>query len=68
MKLRLKKGEKLTFIGFEKDSQNNLSKLIFETSGLNKLEIYADGEKYQYHNIGVRIIDERKPSEDLEIP
>lgn len=67
-KLKLKKGEKLTLFGIEKDSQNRLAKIVFETSAGNKVEFYADGEEYQYHNIGVRQITEKKFAEEIEIP
>lgn len=66
--MKLKKGEKLTLFGIEKDTQGNLAKIIFETSGGNKVEFYADGEEYQYHTIGVRKIDEKKFAEELDVP
>lgn len=66
--MKLKKGDKLTFLGFETDSQKKLSKVLFESAGGNKIEFYADGEQYQYHCIGVRTIDQKKFEEEIEIP
>jgi hypothetical protein len=67
MKLKLKKGDKVTFIGLERDSSKKLSKILFESAGGNKIEFYADGEEYQYHFIGVRTIDQKKFEEELEV-
>lgn len=66
--MKLKKGDKLILIGFEKDSQKRLSKIVFETPAGNKLEFFADGEEYQYHCIGARTIDQKKFEEELEVP
>ena len=66
--MKLKKGDKLTLIGFEKDSSKKLSKVIFETVAGNKIEFFADGEEYQYHCIGTRTIEQKKFEEELEVP
>jgi hypothetical protein len=65
--MKLKKGDKLTFFGLEKDSDNGLTRVIFETAGGNKLEFSASGEDHAYHCIAVRTIDQKKLEEEMEI-
>lgn len=65
--MKLKKGDKFTLYGFEVDTQNNLSKIVFETAGGNKVEFFADGEQYQYHSIGRRMVDRKTFEEELEV-
>lgn len=65
--MKLKKGDKFTLWGFEVDSQQHLSKIIFETAGGNKVEFFADGEEYQYHCIGRRMMDRKTFEEELEV-
>jgi hypothetical protein len=66
--MKLKKGDKFILHGFEFDSQKNLSKIVFETVGGNQIEFFADGEKYQYHCIGRKIVEHKKLEEELEVP
>jgi hypothetical protein len=65
--MRIKKGDKLTLVGLEKDTSKNISKMIFETAGGNRIVFSADGEKYQYHYIAVSQITEKKFEEEMEI-
>ena len=67
MKLKLKKGDKLTLVGVERDTQQNISRIVFESAGFNKIEFFADGEDHAYHCIGRRTIDTKKFEEELEI-
>lgn len=66
--MKLKKGDKLILVGFEKDSNNGLLRILFETPAGNKVEFFADGDEHQYHYIGVRSIEEKKFEEELVIP
>lgn len=68
MGLKLKKGEKLTILGFEKDSQKHLTKIIFETVAGNKISMEADGEEFQYHFIGMHVLTEKKLEEEMDVP
>lgn len=65
--MKLKKGDKLILVGFEKDA-NALLRILFETPAGNKVEFFADGDEHQYHCIGVRSIVEKKFEEELVIP
>ena len=65
--MKLKKGDKFILLGFEKDNQNGLSRILFETPAGNKIELFADGEDYQYHCIGIRIIATKQFEEELEV-
>lgn len=65
--MKLKKGDNLKIVGFIRDSQKNLSKIIFESPAGNKIEMIAAGEQHQYHYIGLELVNETKPEEELEI-
>ena len=65
--MKLKKGDKLILIGFEKDSQKQLSKILLETTAGNKIELFPDGETDQYHCIGIRSLTEKKLEEELQV-
>jgi hypothetical protein len=65
--MKLKKGDKLILAGFERDSDKNLLKILFETPAGNKIEFFADGEEHQYHFIGARTIEQKKFEEELEV-
>ena len=67
--MKLKKGDKLILVGFERDPSNkDILRILFETVAGNKVEFYADGEEHQYHCISVRAIVEKKFEEELVIP
>jgi len=66
--MKLKKGDKLILVGFEKDTTNGLLRILFETPAGNKVEFFADGDEHQYHCIGVRSIAEKKFEDELVIP
>jgi len=65
--MKLKKGDKLILIGFEKDSQKRLSKILLETTAGNKIELFPDGEIGQYHCIGIKSVTDKKLEEELQV-
>lgn len=65
--MKIKKGDKLTLVGIERNSSKEIDKLIFQTVGGNIIEFFATGEEHEYHSIGARTIEQKKFEEELEI-
>lgn len=65
--MKLRKGDKLTFVGFRKDSFKRITEIVFETSQKNKIVITLDGE-HDDRYLGISIVDEEKLSEEMDIP
>ncbi len=65
--MKIKKGDKLTLVGIERNSSKEIDKLIFQTVGGNIIEFFANGEEHEYHSIGARTIEQKKFEEELEI-
>lgn len=65
--MKIKKGDKLTLVGIERNSSKEIDKLIFQTVAGNIIEFFADGEEHAYHSIGARTIEQKKFEEELEI-
>jgi len=61
--MKLKKGDKLILIGFEKDSQKRLSKIIFETIAGNKIEVCPGGTDF----ITISPMLDKKLEEELQV-
>ena len=67
--MKLKKGDKLIFVGFERTDPNgrHLSKMVFETSAGNKIIIEADGEPHYEHYLTLHIPSNKKLEEELDV-
>lgn len=65
--MKLKKGDRLTIVGFEFDSDKHISMIVFETEQKNRIKLEASGEYDAYHYIGMSIIDQKKMEEEIEI-
>lgn len=65
--MKLKKGDKLTVVGFEFDSSKHLSMIMFETEQKNRVKIEAEGEHDAYHYIGMNLVSQKKLEEEIEI-
>jgi hypothetical protein len=67
MGLKLKKGDKLVLLGFERNPEKHLIKIMFETVGGNKLIVTAEEDANEALYIDMHVIDEKKLEEELDV-
>jgi len=65
--MKLKKGDKLTLIGFEKTQRKDLVKIVFETVTGNKIIAESDTDDNDCPVIKLHVVDEKKLEEELEV-
>jgi hypothetical protein len=64
--MKLKKGDKLIFIGFVHDGCY-IVKMVFESPAGNKIVITGSGDTAFDHYIDIRVVDEKKLEEELDV-